>query len=518
MKRRNFLQLGALGTLPLLLNGLPLSAIARPAPFRFANDDSDRVLVLVQLVGGNDGLNTIVPLDQYDQLAIVRPSVILPKSSLLKINDLTALHPSMGGIKNIFEQGKLGIVQSVGYPDQNRSHFRSTDIWTSGSAANENLSTGWLGRYLDSHYPTYPEGYPNAQQPDPFAINIGYTVSETCQGAASNFSLAVTDPFALGSLPVGAEGPTDSSPYGTELAFLQEAVQQTNAYTETILAAANNANNLSNLYDATNSLAKQLAVVARLVAGGLRTKIYVVSLGGFDTHANQVAQSGASEGIHASLLRTLSEAMAAFQDDLKLLGVEERVLSMTFSEFGRLIRSNSSLGTDHGSAAPLLLFGACVRPIVTGNSPSIDTAIDPNEGVPMQHDFRSIYGSILMDWFGASEAEVKSILYDDFQYINLLGCGGSTPTQTVENLLTNVTAFPNPFSERTRLRLNLATGCPVRVEVLNTLGHRIQLLANKNLQPGTHELDFEAKGLPSGNYFFKVQTPYGIHNTKIIKI
>jgi uncharacterized protein (DUF1501 family) len=187
MKRRSFLKTSSVVSLPLLLNGMPISAYSRSRLFNFLNTETDKVLVLIQLNGGNDGLNTILPLDQYDNLANVRSNIIIPEGSALPIDDVTAFHPNMTGLRDLYLDGKMEIVQSVGYPNQNRSHFRSTDIWTSGSPADEAWNTGWLGRWMDGDHPTFPDAYPNPDFPDPLALTVGSLVSTTCQGSAANF-------------------------------------------------------------------------------------------------------------------------------------------------------------------------------------------------------------------------------------------------------------------------------------------------------------------------------------------
>jgi uncharacterized protein (DUF1501 family) len=203
MKRRSFLKTSSVVSLPLLLNGMPISAYSRSRLFNFLNTETDKVLVLIQLNGGNDGLNTILPLDQYDNLANVRSNIIIPEGSALPIDDVTAFHPNMTGLRDLYLDGKMEIVQSVGYPNQNRSHFRSTDIWTSGSPADEAWNTGWLGRWMDGDHPTFPDAYPNPDFPDPLALTVGSLVSTTCQGSAANFSLAIEDPFSLSQLATG---------------------------------------------------------------------------------------------------------------------------------------------------------------------------------------------------------------------------------------------------------------------------------------------------------------------------
>ncbi len=516
MNRRQFLQSSSALSLPILLNGIPLSVLIQPQAFRSIEDDNDKVLVLIQLQGGNDGLNTLIPLDQYDNLANVRSNIIIPESKILPLSETLGFHPSMSALKNLYSEGKIGLLQSVGYPNQNRSHFRSTDIWNTGSAADEFLTTGWVGRYFDTKHSNYPDGYPNNDYPDPFALSIGYLVSETCQGYATNYSLAMTDPAQLGTLPEGALGSTPNNPYGEELTFLRQAIQQTNAYSETIINAANNATNLSSKYEDNNNLAQQLKVVAQLVAGGLQTKVYVVSLGGFDTHANQI-QGETTEGDHANLLARLSTAVEAFQDDLKLLGLEDRVLGVTISEFGRKIRSNFSNGTDHGTAAPLMLFGSCVNPTIIGDNPTIDTAVGEEEGVPMQYDFRSVYGSILIDWFGVEESQIRGLLYDDFQHLPILSCR-VTDTTNPHELDINLTAYPNPFDNHINIKFSLSQSEQIRLSIYNTLGHEVKMLSNRTLPSGTHDISIETHNFPSGHYYYRIQAGNRQKTGKIIKL
>ncbi len=520
MKRRKFLQTSATSavTLPLVLNGLQVSAYPKSPLYQLLNIESDKVLVLIQLSGGNDGLNTIIPLDQYDNLANARSNVLIPESAVIPVNSETAFHPSMGGIKNLFDDARMSIIQSVGYPNQNRSHFRSTDIWTTASEADEYLTTGWMGRYFDSLHPSYPDGYPNGQFPDPIAITIDSLVSETCQGVGSNFSLALTDPFSLGPLTIGEEGDVPDTPYGYELAYIRQVMQQTNAYADVVGDAANNGNTLSTHYPDDNRLAQQLKIVAQLVSGGLKTKVYVCNIGGFDTHANQVVDGDPLVGEHATLLQTLSDAVYAFQDDLKLLGIEEKVISMTFSEFGRQIKSNNSLGTDHGSAAPMMVFGKCINPVILGDNPEIPAQVEDQEGVPMQYDFRSVYGSVLMDWFEVAESEVKSLLFDDFQYIPILQPCTVTSTEALSSSAEELQAscFPNPFENVTTIRFTSKAEW-VKVSIYNALGIEIKVLASGKFPSGTHEVRFEAHDLPSGNYYFRIQTERGQKTKGVVK-
>ena len=402
----------------MLFGGLPLALISGAAQA----GASDRVLVLLQLAGGNDGLNMVVPLDQYDNLAQVRGNILPPENSLLDLGNTLGLHPAMPALADVWLDGKLQILQSVGYPDQNRSHFRSQDIWSTASAADEFLTTGWLGRYFELDHAAYPFGYPNDDFPHPLALVAGTSVAETCQGSMANFSLSVTDPFNPGTVNAGVLAPAPEGCYGDELAFVHNVVAQTNGYADAISTAAALGQNRSAKYHANgfNYIAAALGTVARLISGGLKTRIFVVNAGGFDTHANQVAGADTTQGVHADLLQLLSDAICAFQDDLVLLGIQKKVIGMTFSEFGRRIRSNASIGTDHGTAAPLFLFGQPLNGGVFGQNPQIDPQVGEGDGVPMQIDFRDVFGTLLCDWLGVADSDVQSVLHPDLEKMPLV--------------------------------------------------------------------------------------------------
>lgn len=506
MKRRKFLQTASVATLPVFLNGMKVGTLPKSS-FGMSIQDSDRVLVLIQLNGGNDGLNTLIPIDQYDQLANARENILIPESNILLLEDNVGLHPSMAGMKTLYDNAKLSIVQSVGYPNQNRSHFRSSDIWSTASAADEHLSTGWLGRYYNNKFPNFPDAYPNDDCPDPFAITLGSLVSETCQGPITNFSLALTDPGNLSTVIEGEEGDVDPSTcYGYELGFLRTAVKQTNAYVDAISLAAENGANMA-IYNDDNDLAQELKIVAQLISGGLQTQVYIVTLGGFDTHAGQVEDGDPTVGFHAELLHTLSEAITSFEEDLVLMGLEERVIGMTYSEFGRQIRSNDSVGTDHGSAAPLFVFGSCINPGIFGDNPEIPTQVDVQEGVSLQYDFRSVYGSILMDWFEVPEAEVQTMLFADFQHIPFIDpCNtvvASNPLLLQESI--DSYNYPNPFSNWTTIVFTSKNEWN-RVSIFDALGNEVRVLADRSFSAGEHHLKVDMHQLPAGNYYYRIVT------------
>ncbi len=481
------------------------------------DEDNDKILVIIQMNGGNDGLNTIIPLDKYDILGNVRSNILIPESEVLNVSDNMGLHPSMSGLMSLYDDAQMTVVQDVGYPNQNRSHFRSIDIWTSGSPAELVWTTGWLGRYLEGLYPDYPIDYPNDEYPDPFALSIGSIVSETCQGTLVNYSLAISDPLSITPLSNEGQGSTPDTPYGRELEFLRTTIDQANAYGTVISAAAEMGS--SSIEYGDSKLARQLQAIALLISGGLGTKIYIANIGGFDTHANQVEQGTTSTGIHAALLKDLSDAVYAFHEDLTSQGLEERVLTMTFSEFGRRIRSNGSNGTDHGTAAPMMFFGSCVSGGIIGDSPTLPDDPGVSDGVPMQYDFRSVYGSVLQDWFDIDVSVINAIFNAPYTYIPIVNrCNQTTPTDNIPSI-SGIEAynFPNPFERLTTVAI-ASKGGPIRISLFNGMGHEIDIILDRTIASGELEIRYDGSHLVPGNYFCRVISNYGVKVFGMIKV
>ncbi len=517
MKRRKFIQAGSMMSLPFFVGGTPFTAMGKNKLFDLIGDDNDKILVLVQLQGGNDGLSTIIPIDQYDNLQSVRSNVIVPENSLLKISDTNGFHPAMQGMLDMWESAKLGIVQGVAYPNQNRSHFRSTDIWNTASEPDEFLTTGWMGRYFDLNHSSYPDGFPNDDCPDPFALTIGTLVSETCQGMQSNFSLAFTNIFDPGTVNIGEVDSAPNNCYGRELTYVREIARQTNEYSEVVKNRAEQGNNLSTKYPEGNLLAEKLKSVARLISGGMQTKIYVVQIGGFDLHSNQVVAENTTQGSQADNLQELSDAICAFQDDCIKLGIDQRVMGMTYSEFGRRIKSNLSNGTDHGTAAPLFVFGSCVNPQIIGDNPEIDPQVDIAEGVPMQYDFRSVYATMLMDWFKISEEDVRSILFKDFQHLPLIeGCASVSTTDLDEAKGFNLKVYPNPFGTYFNLSFK-SSGEHLRVSLFNAMGAELKVVSNQHFSSGEHSFNIPTHDLVGGVYFVRVSGRESQKTVRVVK-
>lgn len=510
LSRRDFLRTTTIASVPLVLGLFPLSARAVPLLSK-GLADSDRVLVLVQLQGGNDGLNTVIDLNQYDALQAVRGNLLIPEPKVLKLNhDGLGFHPSMVGMKELWERDTLCVIQNVGYPDQNRSHFRSTDIWNSGSPADEYLETGWMGRYYDLDFAGYPAGYPTIQYPHPFALTMGKSVSETCQGVTANYSLALEDPFKPGMALVGALGDIPADCYGDALTYVNSTVTQANAYAEAIRKAAEAGRNLSTKYQESGNtpLGTALKHVARLISGGLQTRLYIVQLGGFDTHDNQVVSGAPETGKHAELLKELSDAIAAFQDDVELLGIGSRVMGLTYSEFGRRIRSNAGLGSDHGTAAPHFLFGSCAKNQILGDAAVIDTQVGIEDGVPMQYDFRDMFGTLLNQWLGASAAEVSRLLLPSYSPLPIISesCIGSVDVQPqIEANLGDIHIYPNPTRDQVVINL-VGTGRHVTLRIFDGLGAVVHEIASRTFIPGEHLLRLSLNDLQSGTYWLHYQS------------
>lgn len=434
MKRRDFLTAASASLLPVMLDGFGLRAMNRQSAFvqsllETTALNSDRVLVIVYMNGGNDGLNTVIPLDQLSAYNSLRSNIAIPQNKILTLdsNPVTGLHPAMTGLRDLYNNGKLSIIHSVSYPNPDQSHYRSTDIWMTAVNADQTSTSGWAGRYLEDRFPGYPVGYPNAQMEDPLAIQIGYLTSPALLGSQQSMGIALNDPDSFYQLVGSGDTPSPTDipccDAGDLIAYIRKQQSLSIGYASEIKRAADAGKNLATYPDSTakNALADQLKIVARLIHGGMKTKIYFVSLGGFDTHSGQVDSSDTTQGEHAVLLGKLSTAIAAFQQDLTLQGTADRVVGMTFSEFGRRANSNNSRGTDHGVAAPMFVFGNSLKHRTIGQNPDLAnlTGQNGNKEVGMQIDFRRVYTDVLNDWFGTDAAKTDTLLFRHFPTVSL---------------------------------------------------------------------------------------------------
>ncbi len=517
MKRKDFLlnALPAAALLPEVINGYSVKAFHQHSPLVQAlmrgQTVTDHVLVIVQLSGGNDGLNMVIPVADYAKYYNARTNIAIPENRVLPIAGVngTGLHPSMTGLQTLFAESKAKLVQAVGYPQPNFSHFRATDIWMSASNSNQEVYSGWAGRYLNYEFPDFPTGYPSTTMPDPLAIQIGSTTTLTTQGPTANMGMSITNPTNFYNLVNGTTDPVPATPAGKELKYIRQVNQQTQKYSTVIKNAANSITQQVT-YPTGNSLADQLKIVARLIAGGLKTRVYMVSFGGFDTHSVQVGATDTTTGSHATLLQRVSDAIKAFQDDLKFQNVEDRVVGMTYSEFGRRIKSNSSTGTDHGAAAPMFLFGSNIDAGMLGVNPTLPTSATVNDNIPMQYDFRSIYSTLLEKWFCLEKTVVDSLfppnINSQLQSLSIIkagACSGITPPPpaSTDVLITN---YPNPFTSSTTIKFTTAGGHTF-IQIIDTLGRVIRVLTDRDYNAGTYTLDFNSDGLPTGIYYARFQ-------------
>ncbi len=420
--RREFLRLGTKGVGLLAFSRfapqfLVQSALAAPKP-----EKDRRILVLVQLAGGNDGLNTVVPFSDPAYHAL-RPTLALKEKDVLRLDDHLGLHPSLAGFHSLLQDGRLGIVQNVGYPNPNRSHFRSTEIWETASASDESVSTGWIGRFLDNAC-AGPDIPAFATDKEPDAIHINAEVPQSFGGLSPHNTYGLTlgarsgragrDEVALlerlaSRKDAGLSARPDAHDHDEHAnhAFLRATLMDS-LVAEKRIQSIIDANKPETAYPGGN-FAQSLRNIAGLIAAGLSTRVYFVSLGGFDTHANQL-------GGHANLLRQLSEGLSAFQKDLTARKLDDQVLTMTFSEFGRRPNENQSAGTDHGTAAPLFVMGRQIHGSLHGSAPSL--AVEKNADLTFSTDFRSVYATVLDRWL---ETPADTILGAKHERLGFLG-------------------------------------------------------------------------------------------------
>jgi uncharacterized protein (DUF1501 family) len=512
MKRREFVRNTTLGVaVPTLLVGLRVDALA--SPFKQLGDDAptDHVLVLIQLNGGNDGLNTVLNLDKYNTLAAARGPLLIPDSKGLALDGQTAvrLHPALTGFRDLYNDGKLTIVQGVGYPDQNFSHFRSMDIWMTGADTEQFLLTGWLGRYLNLEHPNFPTGYPNSTMPDPLAIQVGGQLPLAFMGPNMNMGMTISNPTEFYNLLDSVTEPAPKTRAGAELEYIRIVSEQTKLYNAQVKAAALRVSQQAP-YPEDNRLAANLKIVARLIAGGLKTKVFMVTQYGYDTHDSQAVLQDTTVGEHASLLQELGDAVKAFQNDLKFLGIEDRVLGLTFSEFGRRIISNGSRGTDHGAGAPLFLFGKHVKPGILGTSPELPANPGWDDNVPMQYDYRSVYGSVLNQWLCLDQSDVDTVLLRNYQSLPLVqaaACGNQEPTIRELNRkagLNLVSAWPNPTSGTSTVEYTTEGGHTL-VQLMAPNGQVISRLVEGHLAAGTYRTAVDLTAFNAGAYYVRLQ-------------
>jgi uncharacterized protein (DUF1501 family) len=428
--RREFLRTSVLGgaltwTIPAFLANTfsALQAQAADSATQTATGKDSSILVILQLAGGNDGLNTVIPYSS-DYYHRARPRIGVDPKTVLKLNDDIALHPSLAGFKELYDAGNLSIVQGIGYPNPNRSHFRSTEIWQTASDADKFDTYGWIGRYFDNACrgadPTVgvsigrqmPQAFAAAtptgvslDNPQSYRYNAGgqhMADGEMSPEEESYRELNRPEDADNSGATVGSvSGPTIQR--GSAIDFLERTALDAQVSSDKILAISRKVQNKATYPN--GQLANGLKLVAKLIAGGLPTRVYYVSQGGYDTHTNQIGQ-------HQRLLQDLGDSVKAFAADLKDMGASDRVMLMTFSEFGRRVAENANGGTDHGAAAPMFVIGPKVKAGLQGRYPSLAPADLVNGDIAYNVDFRSVYAGILEEWLQTKSAPILGRQFD----------------------------------------------------------------------------------------------------------
>ena len=427
MKRRQFVKLtstaSAMGLMPF-----QVQASLKLANSVFNCDFTNRKLVLIELSGGNDGLNTVIPINVFTDYQNLRPNIFIPSSQYLPLsaidssiqgtNQDIALHPALSGFQTLFAQDQMRIIQSVGYPYQNKSHFASKDIYATGndgSGWTNGNSSGWIGRFMEQHYNQFiPTTFPLGVQIGSPNLNLGFHgIVE--HGLAININGQDAENFYSVLSGLAGDAPTNipNSDYGTELQYIIDTDALSNQYSETISNAFSAGTNLVTYPD--SNLANQLKTVARLIRGNMQSKVYLVTLGGFDTHNAQNQGSGDILGKHNNLLSELSEAVSAFMLDINADSIGEDVIGLTFSEFGRKAKENGSLGTDHGEVAPMFVFGRAVQSGISGINVDLTEATEDNnfQVESVQYDYRTTFATLFQDFLGASDSQIDATFLDN---------------------------------------------------------------------------------------------------------
>ncbi|MBS1904091.1 MAG: DUF1501 domain-containing protein [Bacteroidetes bacterium] len=536
MKRRTFLKsaLATSAAAPIMLGGMPVHA---SSPLKFlaqlpTTQSDDRILIIVQLFGGNDGINTIPPIDDPAYTAL-RPNIALDptvvKSKSVKFGDAW-FHPALGsgnkgGFTNMMSAGNLAVVLNVGYPYPNLSHFRSTDIWLSGmndSNPNDRLDTGWVGRYLSSKYPNFPADLPA----DPLAIQFG-GFSLTLQAQVGRMGIEVgSDPTkqqgvssALDTLDPDATG----TAYANEYAFVADIAARSDKYAQRVKDSYTAGKAMLKGSYATDGFSQQMANCAALIAGGLQTKVYVVSMGGFDTHVSQAIPGTTEAGLHASLLGTLADAVAQFMNDMVRLNLADRVVGLTVSEFGRRPSENGSFGTDHGAASVQFVFGTQVNSGIFGTAFDLSN-LDEDGNMTYQNDFRSVYLDVLTDWYGMTLDDARTLLkggrnlpdVDLLPPVKVIQSQSNAAKQPrMSELQFAITSnYPNPFSSQTTLVMDVPRDAYVSIEITNMAGQRVAEVSSQTFAAGTHTIS-ASLDLPSGFYLVTARSPFGLASRMI---
>lgn len=536
--RRSFLQaLGIAGSGSMLLGANMLTA-SSPSPLTagIAAAETDNILILIRLSGGNDGLSTVIPIEQYDSYANARPNIYIPESKVLKLTDEFGVPSYMSSLEPMWGDGQFKAVHGVGYENQSLSHFTGSDIYANTDLTTtgfSGLNTGWMGRHFENIYPDYLINPPAA----PAAIQIGQFGNLIFQGEETNYAFVTSnvdqlEEIAESGVVYGLDDALfNGCMYGDQLKFLRGVANTTYEYSGLIHEAYERGQNQVEYQD--NGFARQMALLARLIKGNLGTKVYMVSMGGFDTHGNQPLA-------HERLMTNLSVAINNFYEDLGYTQQDNQVLSMTFSEFGRRIFENGSNGTDHGKAAPTLFFGSGLNgSAFVGDHPTLDNP-DGRGNLEYTMDFRDLYATVLAEWLCVDIPLVEQHLLDHpYNPVNLgFNCSGTDfpdivysdgpvtpPTPPGEegtdpvnpDLLNSIVHKPfYPTDSTPHIYLEMPFSAQVDIQLYNILGQHVGTVFNEMMLEGSTEINIRErvpKHLSTGKYIYRIS----VQNQKMSK-
>jgi len=539
--RRSFLQaLGIAGSGSMMLGSNYLTAsVPSPLTSAIAMAETDNILILIRLSGGNDGLSTIIPIEQYDIYANARPNIYLPESKILRLTDEFGVPTYMKSLEPMWGEGQFKAVHGVGYENQSLSHFTGSDIFANTDLSTTGFSgrdTGWMGRHFENLYPDYLSDFPGSRPEGPAAIQVGNYGSLVFEGDETNYAFVTNNIDQLEQIAETGlqysveESLFDNCMYSDQIKFLRGVSNVTNEYAGTIHEAYMRGANQIEYQD--NGFARQLALLARLIKGNLGTKVYMISLNGFDTHGNQPL-------VHERLMTQLSIAVDNFYTDLAFTQQDEKVLSMTFSEFGRRIFENGSNGTDHGKAAPTLFFGSGLNgSAFVGEHPSLD---EPNGRGNLEYtmDFRNLYATVLAEWLCVDIPLVEQHIMDGYTYnpVNLgFNCSGvdfpeivyndgnptpPTPTDPTETpspeLINAIVHKPYyPTDSTPHIYLEMPFSAHVDIQLFNIMGQYLGSVFNEMMLEGSREINIRERlstYLASGKYIYRIQ----VQNQKLSK-
>ena len=501
MKRRDFIKstfaLSAIGSC------LPSYLLGSNGRFSFRNSNisSNKIVVFIKMNGGNDGLNTLIPY-QNSSYYDLRPSISISSENLNPISDTLGLHPSLLGWQELFDTQKMAIIQGVGYQNGNLSHFRSSDIWNTGSSENVELSTGWLGRLLEAEYPDFPNNAPE----HPLAIQYNSANLLEFKTSESNTGLYIYDPEIMEAIITGNFiGNTNQNipdTYGgEELAFIKELDFMAFNYCQILSDSAQNAPNTIFSYP-TTSIGNQFKITSKLITGGLSTPFYRLYQNGYDTHGDQTSR-------HEILLSELATALNVFINEMETLGLLDRILIVTTSEFGRRVYENGSGGTDHGTSAPLFIFGSNINSGIFGSDPDFNH-LDENDNLQVQFDYRQVYTSIITDWFGLDQSVANQVFGENFSKISFVNTSLKSESYINPANIEIQAPYPNPFNNMVTLDYKLFKESNVKISIFDINGNLVKNLFYGRQNSGFQSIKWNAtnnKGrlVSAGEYLARIE-------------